>query len=752
MSIIEAKVIPEKLVFAKNDFRIYRCSSKHPDIQVNQYNSFSLKGEMQRLDLGVEFIAQIELAEVHPQYGASYNCLSIYREMPTTTEDQREFLKFLITENQINEIFKVYPNENIVELVETDKFDYKIVKGFGETTYLKLKDKIMQYKGHRELLSKLGRYGITYSVIVKLAEKYDSAELAIQKVEENPYILAAEIQGVGFKKADVIAKNMGIAYDSPYRIRAGIEHSIETHQESGHTYMKRDELTKAAIDILEVEEGLIEKEIKNTSGIIEFDDNVALKKTYYTEKNIAQKLKMLASNKTELDFDPEDFIKRMEEEHKSTMKNGLTDQQKQLFYNVKKSAVNLLIGSAGCGKSAMQKLLVELLDELKITYTLLSPTAQAAKVMTGYTGIKASTIHRKIGYGKDKEEKHLNEIHEDFVIVDEASMVDIFIMNMLLSKIKNGTRILFCGDSFQLASVGCGTTLHDMIESGVIPLTKLDIVFRQSEGGILDIATRIRLGQKFMDNSDTGMKRFGSNLIVHCTSDMIGGYKHYYKQLLKMYDPKDIMVLSPKKVGELGTIAINRYIQSMVNESDGIKLEYDYNDEITFKQEDLVINKKNIYDTFDDEFNVIDVVNGDSGRIIDIIIEGEKIPKEIIREDGETEIIMIDPRGVKIEFDNFIVTFPFNILDQLLHKWCITGHSSQGSSAKAVIVVLDKSHKFQASANLLYTMLTRSIENAVILSQAETINYAMRKVDNLRRNTMLEVFLREEFGESGEAA
>lgn len=702
---------------------------------------------MQRLDIGVEYVANVELAEVHPQYGASYECHSIYQIMPTSGEDQKSFFKYILTDLQVEELFKIYPNEDIIQMIVDDKFNYKLVKGIGEKTYKLIRSKVLENIEHKELLSKLGRYGITYNVVMKIAEKFESVQLAIQKIEDNPYCLYELVSGIGFKKADVIARKMGFAYDHPFRIQSGIKFTLENNQQEGHTFMFVDKMVKAAVENLDVTEELINEQINNAEGIIVLDERIALLKTYQAEKYITTKLKQFLSNSTELNFDPSEFIARMEEKYKDTLKHGLSEQQKEFFYKIQKHSVNLLVGFAGTGKTQMQRLLVELLEELGMTYSLLSPTGKAAKLLSTYTERSAQTIHRAIGYGKDKEQRHLYEVQSDVVIVDEMSMTDIFIMQMLLSKITNpNARILFCGDSAQLASVMGGNILHDAIESNVIPMTMLDIVFRQSEGGVLDIASRVRKGEKFIDDNFSGVRKFGDNLIIHCVDQnfMTDGYKHYYNKYLNSYGPKDIMVLTPTKKGNIGTIEINKYVQELVNPKETSKPEYEFGDSTVFRKDDYVMNIKNTYGIANEEGVEVTIVNGDSGNIKNVVLEGDRKFVTRTNSDGDEEETMIDPKGIVIEFDDDSVKLSFNELNQLIHAWSITCHKSQGSSSKAVLVIADRSHKFQLSRNLIYTAITRTVDFCVILTQAETLNYAIRKVDNLRRLTFLREMLMEE--------
>jgi ATP-dependent exoDNAse (exonuclease V) alpha subunit len=1062
--IIELKLTPEKMMFPKreadnkNDFRIYSCNTRSTEVKLNPYNNLSIKGIMQRLDLGVEYDAQIQLDKIDPQYGASYNVLSIYQDIPETLEGQSAFLATLMTELQLKEVYKTYPEDNILQLIIDDKFDYKKVINFGPVVYGKIRERVMENLVYKEILSKLGKYGITYDVILKLELVFGSKELAIQKIEDNPYELT-RLQGFGFKRADKIAKLMGFSHDNPQRIKYGIRFTLDENQQGGHTFMYREDLLRSASEKLEIEIEMIDNLLDQTDELKFIGDKISLLKTYNAEYYIAKRFKEMLNRDDELEFNAEEFIEYIEKEYNTK----LTNQQRDFFHAIKKNNLNLLVGYAGCvdmdteffdgyrwknisdytegdlvlqynesgeaelvkplryiklpekkmtliktsrgsinqclsdehtivyktskghlakipfyemkkrhennecgfngrflttfkysgnginlseseirlmvaviadgsyiynvkgnkcrvnikkerkkerltkiledceiiykridkdsgyssfyfhapiktkkfdsfwyqcntqqlryiteevlhwdgsirsgrtsfstaekesadfiqfafasigkrstiqvdnrigqlykssknkleyirksliytvtissgnsevslisrqrstktmfedyrtidgykycftlasgmwvmrrngriaitgncGKSFLQKFLVDLLNKLKLTYVLLSPSAKAAKVTKKYTNADAQTIHRRIGYGMDKSEEQMYEIYEDFVVIDESGMTDVFILSSLLAKIRNPkTRLLFVGDDFQLLSIQAGNFLHDVIESGVIPMTKLDIVFRQGEGGILDIATKIRQGESFVDKDFDGKRLFGNNLLLHCVEQihMESGYRSYYKVLLNSFKPEDIMVLSPTKKGKLGTIEINKYIQSLVNPPDENKIQYEYGYDNVIRVGDYILNTVNMYRIASMLEEAVDVINGDSGKVIDIKIEDDRKPE---KDDDLTEK---EKKGIIIKIDDEMIRLDLSLATQLLSAWSLTIHKSQGSSAEATLIVVDRSNKFQISANLIYTAVTRSVHKCILLTQAETLNYAIRKVDSMRRNTHL---------------
>ncbi|MFC8688177.1 AAA family ATPase [Brevibacillus porteri] len=696
----------------QNDFGRYYCTTDEWEkVEFDKESTFVIIGTMPVLNENGKYKATLKRKD-HPTFGVQYEVKMILNCMPTTKETQRDFLKTMMTELQLKAIYNAYPDQDIIALMKDDAIDHRKVKGIGEFTYGLIRKRIIENLDVQQALATLGKYDISYKMIMKMVSHYGSAELLIQMVEKNPYELTS-VSGIGFKKADEIAKNMGFDMNSPYRIRAAITYVIEEEQRNGHTYIEYDELIIRVRELISRSEDCIKEEHRNHGGIILIGDRVSKQKTYNDEKYIAEELKHILDDRKELLFDVESFITNQEQLYNIS----LTDQQKSFFYNIKKYGVNFLVGYAGCGKSMLQKLFINLLEEMGLSYALLSPTGKAAKVLAKYTERAASTIHRATGVGKDESEG-LYEIDKDFVIVDEASMLGVSLCARMLRRLTNkNVRVLFIGDDFQIASVDMGNFLYDSINSGALPVTKLDIVFRQSEGGILDIATKIRQGEKFIGNKDYGTFKFGENVTLYSAKQdrMVDGCEYSYRQLMSKYSPDDIMVLSPTKKSDLGTYSINKSIQKIVNPHDGIKQEWSMAD-CVFRESDNVINVKNTYDVIALDGKIVDIVNGDTGKIQTIDI-GNKI--------------------MNIDYGFCIVPVKLDDLDNILHSYCITMHKSQGSAAKAVLVIMDKSQKRQMNANLLYTAVTRASDYLIILAQADVINYAMTKNASLQRNTFL---------------
>lgn len=718
---LKVKPVREMYYNSDSNYGIYACvSDEKSDIEYNKYGNFSIKGNCVRLQLDHEYTAT--LAEQNDKkYGKYYEIKGIYEEVPTDIKKQRDYLLCILTETQVNEIYKVYPDQDVIQLIRDEKFDISKVKGIGKKTYNKIKDKIIENLEFQQAFEFLSGYGVTNNMIIKLVKHFKSASLLIKKMKDNPYSIT-DVSGIGFKKADTIAMSMGYDPQGEFRILSAIEYVIDEQSNAGHTYVDITDINDLVYELIGIDRELIDEQIKDTSRVIVVGDKIALKKNYNAEKYISRKLKEILDKSSELNIDVDKFITEQEKEVGIT----LTHQQKELFHNVKLYNVNLLVGYAGVGKSQITALLINMLDQLNITYRLLSPTGKAAKVLSKYTGRNVETIHRAIGLGERKDDEAQKVIEEEFVIVDETSMLDVQLGSKLLSKCKNeNVRIMFIGDDFQIPSVGAGNVLHDLIHSGVIPVTKLDIVFRQKEGGILDVATKVRLKEKFVDNDFWGIQKFGNNCVLASVPQdkMIGGYQYYLKEFLKQYDSSDITIVTPTKKSRLGTVEINKVVQEIVNPESENKVQKEYGfDKVVFREGDLVLNTKNTYKILDINERLVDIVNGDIGTI---------------------ESIDLDEEEMIVDFGFAKIPVEFSMLNQFLHAWCMTKHKMQGSSASVVIAIADKSHKFQLNANLIYTAFTRPTDHLIIISQAETINFTMKKIANLQRNTFLKDMLME---------
>ncbi len=733
---IKVRIKPLRQLFPKNNedsenfFFIYSAEVNEEDldsgVKLNSYDNISIKGVMPKLDIGREYTTNIKL-DNQSNYEGSYILESIKQDRPETISEQRAFLETILTPIQVENIYKVYgENQDVVGMIERDEFDYSKVHGIGGKTFEKLKEKVLDNIDMSEVLTFLSKYGIKYNMISKLVKEYKNPQIVIQKIEENPYILT-EVEGIGFTKADEIAKAVGFDMESPYRIESCIEYVIGQENYNGHSWIDYKGLLNKSIDLLNINKIYIEDILKGSlTNVIRVDERYTKRAIYEAERFVAMKMIQYKTQSKKV-FETEE-LEIMIDEYCRENNVELEENQRQFFHDWNENSILMLVGGGGMGKSWLQNILLSFIDKKNLKTALLAPTGKASKVMSGYTGREASTIHRKAGVFEDADEG-VKEIGEDVIIIDEASMCDVFILAKFFKALKNNNaRILFVGDDFQLPSVGVGNFLYDIINSGVIKISRLKKVFRQATGGILNVATDTREGRQFLNNTDEGRKVFGKDCVFWLVDQkyIIDGVIKNYKNVIKRFDPDDVAILSPTNKGKLGTIELNKAIQKIANPPSPSRKEKAVgrkSDPTIFRVGDCVMNTVNTYDIETVDGGVADIFNGDTGKILDID-ENEKV-----------FIIEIDNIRVKMKFADVLTT--------LVHSWVTTIHKSQGSQYKVIILIADKSMSFQLNANLLYTGESRAKDFMLVLTQAITINKAMKKFANMERRSFLQELIHE---------
>lgn len=725
---MEIKIKPTKKLFFNEEsfYGIYGAEVEEIDekrINMNRYGNISVKGNMHELTLNAWHTVVIE-EEFDSSYKGTYIVEMIEEKKPVTVGEQRDFLKMVLTEQQINNIYEVYNDgQDIIGMIEDKTFNYESVHNLGEKSFEKLRKKILKNFGMSRVLAFLGKFDIPYAIVAKLVREYKSQDLVIQKVTNNPYVLT-ELDGIGFTKADEIAKKMGFDLRSPHRVRSCIVYIIEAENSNGHSWIGERQLLNKAIDLLNIEKAMIkdvlDREIKY---VLKDNERYTLKNVYEAEEFVANQVMNFGKSNKKVFEDEE--LDSLLKEYCDKNNVELEENQHKFFHDWNNNRLLLLIGSGGMGKTYIQKILLDLVEMKNLSICLLSPTGRASKILSEHTKRPASTIHRQVQETKYSD----GEITEDVIVVDEASMCDIFILQRLFDKISNhNARILFVGDASQLPSVSVANFLYDVINSKTVKVSELKKVFRQKDGGILNVATDMREGKSFLNNTDEGIIKFGKDCLFHLTEQQFisDGIIHYYKNVLKKYNQEDIAILSPTKKGNLGTVEINKRIQSVVNpKSNKREKAFGKKDPLTFRVGDLVMNTTNTYRMKTVNGGTADVFNGDTGTILDIV-EDEK------------------PYFV-ISFDGIVVQMNHkDVLKSLIHAWAMTNHKCQGGQFKVVIVIVDKSAKFQLNANLVYTGFSRAQEYMLVLGQAETINYAGKKFANMERRSFMQDFLKKD--------
>lgn len=720
-----------KSIYKSDNFSVYALNvSKvnYPDIKQNKYSNVSICGELQDLVSDVEY--EIEATEQDTKYGVSYKVIRIKRDEPTTKEETYAFLREILTENQAETIINNYPDIiSIVKENRTNEIDISKLKGIGNKSLEKIKNKIIENFYLVELVSEFGGI-LSLSVLRKIYEKYTSTEVLKKKLKEMPYTTLTQISGVGFIKADSIVLQLqkenviDFGYNvetSPDRCLACVLFLLKQNEEDGNTKANLADIRSQVIKLTpECADHFVDV-VKDES--IYYDKitmDVALRSTYETEIYICERFKEALSNNIHWNIDYKQY--------KHIDGFELTDKQNEVLNMVCNNNISLLIGYAGAGKSTSMRALVEMLDDNKKSYILLASTGRASKVLKKSTNRHASTIHRGLMYNPSKNPPWTynedNKIYKDIVIVDESSMIDIFLMKHLLEAIDfNRTKLLLVGDPKQASSIGAGSMFNDAIKSNIIPCIMLDTIFRYSSGGLLKVATDVRNQKVYLPKDSSKIIQLGENrdytFIKSNNEEVIKDVLNVYKKLLSQgYTTDDLQVLSAYNIGDYGSIALNNYIQRIANPNYGSDNHLAMNDknQTVFYEGDIVIQKKNNYSAkiYNEEDSEAFCANGDIGRIIKII-------KNI----------------VVIKFDDIIVEYTKDDMSDVRLAYSISYHSSQGGSIRVPIIITPSQHTYFLNSNLLYVALTRTQEKCFHIGSEKTVNIAIKKSEDLNRKTFL---------------
>lgn len=617
------------------------------------------------------------------------------------------------------------------------------IKGISERKAREIADQVEEKKDMREAMIFLQQYGISTALSVKIYQKYGGEIYRV--IRENPYRMADDLEGVGFRIADEIARRAGISTDSDFRIRSGIFYVLQQASGEGHIYLPREELISRTVELLGVSVDSMDDRLRDMAvdrKIVlrteEDEVRVYAASYYYLELNTA---KMLHDLNVSGEINREQVLEKIQKIEK---KNGtvLDEKQREAIIQAVRCGLTVLTGGPGTGKTTTINTMIEYFQEEGLTIALAAPTGRAAKRMTEATGYEARTIHRLLevsggpdsasAFGRNME----NPLEEDVVIVDEMSMVDIHLMHALLSAITVGTRLVMVGDVNQLPSVGPGCVLKDIIDSGQCQVVRLTRIFRQaSQSDIVVNAHRINRGEHMaLDNKSRDfffLKRYDANVIISIAIQLVRDKMPKYVHAQQ----SEIQVLTPTRKGLLGVERLNRIFQEYLNPPDGRKKEHARGENL-FREGDKVMQIKNNYQI---EWEI----RGKYGMPVDRgtgVFNGDM---GIIREINEyTE-------RLTVEFDEGrYVEYPFANLEELELAYAVTIHKSQGSEYPAVVIPLLPGPRMLMNRNLLYTAVTRAkscvtlvgdpavfdqmIDNAMEQKRYSTLSLRMRELGELQ--------------------
>ena len=602
------------------------------------------------------------------------------------------------------------------------------VKGISERKAMEIADQVNAKRDLRQAMIFLQQYGISTTLAVKIYNTYGQEIYGILK--ENPYRMADDVDGVGFRTADEIASRVGIRTDSDFRIRSGIQYALLQASNEGHTYLPMPELTQRASNLLQIEPEYIEKHYMNLA----MDRKIIMRQAgnttqiyassfFYMEANTATMLKQLNANFNVPDIEIEERLRQIEKQTKM----DLDEHQVEAVKEAVRNGLLVITGGPGTGKTTTINTIIRYFELEGMDIFLAAPTGRAAKRMSETTGFEARTIHRMLelnggmegNAGFEKNEQ--NPLETDVIIIDEMSMVDISLMYALLKAIAAGTRLILVGDVNQRPSVGPGSVLKDIIDSNEFHTVKLTKIFRQaSTSDIIVNAHKINRGEPVsLDNKSMDfffLKRYEADKIINVTLQLI-------KQKLPKFvgaSEYDIQVLTPMRKGLLGVERLNGILQMYLNPADKRKREKEHGDTI-FREGDKVMQTKNNYQL---EWEIrskyglcIDkgtgIFNGDMGII------------EEINDFAETMTVSFD--------EGRMVEYPYKLLDELELAYAVTIHKSQGSEYPAVVIPLLSGPRMLMNRNLLYTAVTRAKKCVTIVGNDTTFNQMIENNSQLKR-------------------
>lgn len=697
----------------------------------------------------------------HPDYGEQFKVATFEKTMPTTPEALEKYLangNFKgIGPATAKKIVNTFGKDTI-NVIKLEPNKLTQIKGISKEKAFEIAEQFLANWEIWQIVGFLDKFGIGPQSAENVYKKL--GEGALEKISENPYILIDVASKVNFEKVDRIALELGVEQDNYKRIRSGIKYGLEKIGLNGNSCVLYENLLKYEQDLLRVDIDSIENTIisMKAKGELVLEDRddgqewVYSKPFYDAEKNIAERIIGLrnADNVKE--------IKTLKKDLERIEKNidiELSEKQKEAIESINDNNVCIITGGPGTGKTTIIKAIIELYKKHGMKPVLCAPTGRAAKRMTETTGEEAKTLHRLLelaGISDDTDNFNtdllVTPIDGDIIIVDEASMIDMFLMNYLVKAIYKGTKLVLVGDTDQLPSVGPGSILKDIIDSNQVHTITLNQIFRQAaKSKIIVNAHRVNEGENFIGGkikktqideeqidllddffyiNETNQEKIQQTIISLC------------KGRLKLYGDYDffnnIQIITPTKKGKLGTKELNVLLQNELNPVEEEKKERDFGD-IKFREQDRVMQTKNNYNILWEKENEREfkkelgngIFNGELGII-------EKINKE--------------EKTVKVRFDDGkVATYDNTDLDQLEHAYAITVHKSQGSEFDVVILVASQSAPMLLTRNLIYTAMTRAKKLLIIIGPQNVVNYMIQNNTTRQRNTGLK-FKLEQIGEN----
>ena len=712
-------------------------------MQTSTDNEITIVGYLPFINVGDTIKVVGKMVE-HQEYGEQFKVDTFEKQMPQTTEALERYLANgtikgvgPATARKIIETF----GDDTINVMKFEPSKLAQIRGISKDKAIEISDSFLENWEVLQIVGFLDKFGIGPQNAETI---YKALGInAIEQIQSNPYILVDLVNKVNFNQIDKMALDIGIEYNNEKRIRSGVKHALLLTTYNGHCAVIYENLLKFVHELLgvredEIEDVLINMKVKNDIVIEEREgyEWVYLYQYYQAEKNVAEKLIQLDKYKNIKKISK--FEKELEiTEAKSNIE--LSEEQKEAIKQINNNNVCVITGGPGTGKTTIIKAIIDLYKHNEMKPVLCAPTGRAAKRMTETTGIEAKTLHRLLEIGSFSSSENQNNntnlsvtpIDADIIIVDEMSMVDIFLMNYLCRAIYNGTKLVLVGDTDQLPSVGPGNVLKDIIESEVITTITLNKIFRQAaQSKIIMNSHRVNDGQSFIskeeiqNSNEKYVEDFfyidenDKNKILYQVLSLSG------ERLKKFGDYdfiKNIQIITPTKKGELGTKELNKRLQQEINPQSEYKKEKKFGDSI-FREGDRIMQIKNNYEIYWEK-------NKKSFESGSGIFNGEF---------GTIQKIDEKEKNIQIKFDDDkIAWYAFSELEQIEHAYSITVHKAQGSEFDVVIMVIAPSAPMLLTRNLLYTGMTRAKKLLIMVGNKNVLEFMIQNADNKKRNTGL---------------
>lgn len=655
----------------------------------------------------------------HPKHGRQFRAERCERVLPATIEGLRRYLGSGMIRGVgpviAERIVRKFGAETL-EVIDADPGRLREVLGIGPRRVEQIAVAWEEQKAIQEVMIFLQSHGVSTRLAVKIYKQYGDASVDV--VQSNPYRLARDVWGIGFRTADKIARDMGLPADSPERVQAGVMYTLSQQADEGHVYLPQPELATKAADLLAVKEEQVEYAIERleTEQQVKRErvgkaaeveqEAVYLAPFYYSELGVTQRLRrMVETRKSRLgglrSLAP---LPRLDAE--------LSEKQRAAIKAAVANKVSVLTGGPGTGKTTTVRTLIRLLRTHQCTFALASPTGRAAKRLSEAAGHPAKTIHRLLefsptqGFKRNEE----NPLDVDMVIVDEASMLDLVLTNNLLKAIDPHSHLVFVGDVDQLPSVGAGDVLRDIIASRVAAVTRLGLIFRQEQGSLI-VANAHRINEGRLPLTPRSAQDFF--LFVEPDADkaadlLVDVVQHRIPRKFGMDPLSEIQVLAPMYRGSSGVANLNQRLQEALNPPAGNRPERRMGGR-TLRVGDRLMQTRNNYDK--------DVYNGDIGRLLAL--------------EGVQQTAVIDYHGRRVTYD-------WSELDEVVHAFAISVHKAQGSEYPAVVMPVAMQHYLMLQRNLLYTGVTRAKKLVVLVGTKKAIAIAVRNNKVTQRHTALD--------------